>query len=281
MPIGPREVAPRSSNPPPPRPSWAPEPGRAPSGKLVATIEPRASLGAELRSELWTLFVRYHANAAHDVFSKDLADKDHVILLRDSGDRTLRGFSTLKTWDQGGVTVLFSGDTVVEPSYAGQNALRLAFARYALRTKLARPMRPLYWLLCAKSVQTYLLLTRFFPEHWPRVGRELPADVRALREEIAGRRYAKTYDAARGVLRAEGWCGAVRADEHPAPLGGCDRPEVELFGTLNPGANNGDALVCLGRLDASFFVGAPLRLVAHAWSRARRPAARDAAIARA
>src|SRR4029079_15523392 len=105
--------------------------------------------------------------------------KEHVIVLRDSGDGSLKGYSTLYVFDASvdgrRVKAVFSGDTIVDDMYWGQSTLQRAFFRYVLALKVRNPTVPLYWFLISKGFRTYLLLSRNFPEYWPRHEASTPA----------------------------------------------------------------------------------------------------------
>jgi hypothetical protein len=90
------------------------------------------------------------------------SEKDAVILMRDSVENRIQGFSTILDVRMkiGGKTVVgaFSGDTIIERSYWGQGILGKAFLSYMLKQKLKNPFRTFYWFLISKGYKTYLLM---------------------------------------------------------------------------------------------------------------------------
>lgn len=169
---------------------------------------------------MWRLFRAYYADVCREDFERDLAEKAHVIVLRDVGDRSLCGFSTLKVYDQevGGrrFRAVFSGDTIVDAAYWGQSALHWTFLRFLVRQKLGALGTPLYWFLISKGYKTYLLLARNFPEHWPRHDRPTPPHAQAILDALSTARYGDAYDPTRGVLSFPEPHGRLRA--YVAPL---------------------------------------------------------------
>lgn len=220
--------------------------------RLAARTVPREALSPGDREAMWDLFARHYEAVTRAGFEADLADKSHVILLRPAGEERLAGFSTLTSFPvvvQGRtVVVVFSGDTVVDPAWWGQTALQRAFLAWVIRVWLARPRTPVYWFLISKGYRTYLLLTRNFPEHWPRYDRPTPAFQAALLDTVARARFGDAWDADRGVLRFATCAGRLR--EGVAPVDpGTTAPDVRFFVARNPGHAEGDELCCLGRVD--------------------------------
>jgi hypothetical protein len=142
------------------------------TGRLRASLAVPRDLDRRSRDAMWQLFTRYYADVRRSVFEADLDEKDHVILLRDEGDGSIRGMSTLKVYDHTiagrRVRAVFSGDTIIDAAYWGQSALHWAFLGYLVRVKLRSPLTPVFWFLISKGYKTYLLLARNFPTHYPR-----------------------------------------------------------------------------------------------------------------
>lgn len=201
---------------------------------------------------MWALYERYYADVREDLFHADLARKSHVILLTDRADGSLQGFSTLASFERTlhgrGVTVVYSGDTIVDRRYWGDPALQLGFLRFTLGHFVRRPWRPVYWLLISKGWRTYLLLTRFFGRYWPRWDRPTPAPVEALLADLAAEQWPDAWRPDLGILRFPVPMGRLR--EGVAPIEGAllDDPDIRYFAERNPGHVDGDELVCLGAI---------------------------------
>ena len=102
-----------------------------PSLKLASHTVTVPRLTPGQRDGMWALFHRYYEDVSREAFERDLAAKSHVIELRDSGDGSLQGFSTLHTYRRAvegrSIGVLYSGDTIIAQPYWGQTALQKAW----------------------------------------------------------------------------------------------------------------------------------------------------------
>lgn len=228
-------------------------------------------LPSETRDAMWGLFSRFYEGTSRPVFERDLGQKDHVILLRDDGDRSLRGFSTVQTYrrrhEGRDVVAVFSGDTVIEPAYWGQTALQIAFYRYLMRAKLRSLSVPVYWFLISKGYRTYLLLSRNFPTYWPRDGAETPGWERSLLDFLATDKFGAAYRPERGVLQFQTPEGHLRPEVAPIAPELLREADVRFFVDRNPGHAGGDELCCLGRVDLAL-------ALSFSWKQLRRGAAR-------
>lgn len=223
-----------------------------PSRGLRARVRRVASLTSAEREAMWGLFAPSYTGATRDVFERDLGEKEHVIVLKDAG-RVLQGFSTLLRLEVRGATAVFSGDTIIAPGFWGQTALQRAFIWYLMAQRLARPGRRVYWFLITKGYRTYLLISRYFPNHWPRHDAPFPDEEAALLDELCRRKFGEAWDASAGLLRHAGQT-AVRLAEPLADVREKLRedPDVRFFLEKNPRWAEGDELCCLARADDDF-----------------------------
>jgi hypothetical protein len=234
------------------------EPVASRAGRLVARVVPVRTLDAPTRERMWSLYARYYDGVTRDTFDRDLSGKRDAIVAYDAGDGSLQGFSTL-TWDRHrhegrAFLALFSGDTIVSPEYWGQRALQNAFGRYFTRVKLAHPFTPLYWFLISKGYKTYLLLSRNFPEHWPRHDAAVPAWERGALDLLARERFGDAWAPAEGVVRFERPEARLREDVAPVDDETAAAADVRFFLQANPGHARGDELACLGRIRATLWL---------------------------
>src|SRR5262245_44121026 len=91
------------------------------SGRLRAALVEVTHLSETQRAAMWELFSRYYAEVTIEQFRRDLLAKQRVVLLLDSGDGSIQGFSTIvvesPVIDGRRLVAVFSGDTVIEQSY--------------------------------------------------------------------------------------------------------------------------------------------------------------------
>ena len=225
------------------------------SNQLISQTVARKQLDPVTVESMWELFSRYYENTSRDVFEQDLKPKHHVILLRDSGDRSLQGFGTLEVLDETimgrRVKVIFSGDTVIDKAYWGQSALQWAFYLYIIKQKLKNPFRPVFWFLISKGYKTYLLLSRNFPHYWPRYDRATPAWHKSLIDSLARKKFTEAWQPEKGILHF-----GERRDHLKSGVAPIDEklmiyPDIRFFAEKNPGHIDGDELCCLGQVDLS------------------------------
>lgn len=227
---------------------------RAAGGRLSARTVFVRRLDDATREAMWQLYSAYYRDATREVFFRDLSAKERVILLRDRARGTLRGFSTLTffrlTVAGRRVAVIYSGDTVIQRAFWGHSALQRAFLRQIVGFKLKNPHLPVYWYLITKGYRTYLLLSRNFPEHWPRHERPTPPWQRALIDAVARRRFAGRWQPERGILRYQPGAGLLREEVAPVSDVALEHhPDMRFFCQANPGHAHGEELCCIGRVD--------------------------------
>jgi len=208
----------------------------------------RAALDPPTRQAMFALLSTHFTGVDAATFAADLDEKTAVVLLEDEAGG-LRGFSTLLVYESRAagrpVTVVYSGDTIVERGWWGSPALAQGWLR-AVR-QLAAGGGEVYWLLITSGFRTYRFLPVFFRAFHPGIGGGADG-LAALRDLLARERFGDRYDPATGIVRLP----------RPQVLG--DRlldvadgrvldPHVRFFLDLNPGYTAGDELACLTPLD--------------------------------
>lgn len=216
--------------------------------RLTARIVRVSSVDAALRGSAFDLFSESYAGSNRQRFESDLAEKQLVILLTDRATGALKGFSTIHVLSGPEATVVFSGDTVVDPEYWGQKQLQAAFARVLLMLKVRAPLRPLRWFLISKGWRTYLLLANGFPKAVPRCDHPDDPILRAALDALATDRFGAQYDPATSIIRYETDHERVREGLAPVPPALRQHPHVRFFLQRNPGHDQGDELACLAEV---------------------------------
>ncbi len=229
------------------------------SFKLYSETLNLAEVDSATREAMWLLFERYYADVQRSTFDADLAKKTHVVLLFDSGDQSLQGFSNVEVYRRklhGRYRrIIFSGDTIIEYGYWGQGVLQRAYVSLFLKLKLAHPLEPLYCFILSNGYKTYLLMTRSYPEHWPRHDRATPPARKALLDALAYEKFGDAYDACRGVLQVGSAAGRLRSGVAPISPLLLEHPEIRFFAQKNQGHVHAEELCCIAPVN---FV-APLR----------------------
>jgi len=199
---------------------------------------------------MFALYDRYYGGAGESAFREDLAAKSHVIELREG--ETLRGFSTvaLQSFECEGerALALFSGDTIIDHEFWGEQALARAFCRLAGRVSTEHPEQSLYWFLISKGYRTYRYLHAFARRYYPHPELPIPAAMQQRMDVLASARFGEAYLPSAGIVRFVPPRGFLRPSWSGVREGLRDRAEVQYFLQRNPGHAAGDELVCLTEL---------------------------------
>ena len=221
-------------------------------GRLIARVRPRCEIRADEAAAMFRLYAAYYDAVSHTRFAADLGDKDYVIELMDGP--TLRGFSTLALIDYASSTgpgsALFSGDTIIERDYWGEQALSQAFCRFAGALKAQRPRTPLFWFLISKGYRTYRYLSVFAREYFPNPHRATPAHIQAAIDQLAHMRFGDAYCARLGLVRFDESRGHLKPQWATIRAHVRDRAEVRFFLERNPRFHLGEELCCCTLLEA-------------------------------
>ncbi len=218
---------------------------------LQARVRRVRSLRAVELEAMWALFQASYDGARRVDFERDLAEKHHVIVLKDERGE-VRGFSTLLAIEQPGQwCAVFSGDTIIAPGFWGQTALQRAFIWYLMCQRLARGL-PVYWFLITKGYRTYLLLTRYFPTHYPRHDAPTPEFEARLLDTLCSAKFGAAWDAKAGLLRFQGEVARLTEALADVPDRLLKDPDVAFFLKANPRWKEGDELCCLAAADDAF-----------------------------
>jgi hypothetical protein len=216
------------------------------SGRSV----PREELTGEMSERMFALLAASFAGVDHDTFRRDLAEKSCVVLLEDESG-ALRGFSTFLMYGTtaGGrpLTVVCSGDTIVEPSAWGSPALPRAWVRAVHDQRRLYPPGDLYWLLLTSGFRTYRFLSVFCRRFYPHHDSPTPPAVQRLLEAVTRERFGPLYDGAAGLVRFPR-PQVLRENLLAVPEGRQQDPHVRFFLERNPGHAAGDELVSLASL---------------------------------
>ncbi|WNG40982.1 hypothetical protein F0U61_50280 [Archangium violaceum] len=221
---------------------------------LKGATVPCESLTEHQRAQMLALMQVCYAGVSAERFTRDLAEKQYVILLSTRRSGELVGFSTLRVAEEQVegrvVEVVFSGDTVIHPDYWGQKELQVRFGCFMLARKLRRPLRPLLWLLLSAGYKTYLLAVNHFPRTVPRHDWEAPSERVSFLRALAERWFGAQYDAERGTVRFTGSHYRVRDGVSPIDRKAAAHADIAFFARSNPGHVDGDELVCLAEIRA-------------------------------
>jgi hypothetical protein len=230
--------------------------------RLSFSIVPVGSVTRTEQEVMFHLFLQYYDLPNPADFFRDFAAKDDVIILRDRKTKEIKGFSTQKklTHEIDGKKYLgvFSGDTIIDRDYWGDNTLGLAFFWYLTKLSLPWPWTRIYWHLISKGYKTYLLMTNNFTTFYPRFDKKTPSFFQSLTEDFAHQLYPETYDKEKGLLIFEGPHEHLKGNVAPITSDLRQRyPHINYFAEHNPNWEKGDELVCI----AEFHMCLPFMLI--------------------
>lgn len=227
-------------------------PKAEPRKKVQAEVVEVTQLSTNDKDRMYQVFSKYYNNHDQTTFLKDLSEKHHVILLRDSETRRVQGFSTLlKVQIQDGrqkAIGIFSGDTVLEKEYWGTAALGVSFLKYLWMQKIKNPFSPVYWFLISKGYKTYLLMANNFKTCYPRFDQPTPANYQKIMDDFYGARFKQLYNSQTGIVEVEESSCRLRekvAEVTPALL---SNPKIAFFAAKNPNWEKGHELTCLAKM---------------------------------
>ena len=239
---------------------------------IVSTVLHPRDLSPSEREGAFALLRRHFEGVTPDQFQADLAEKNVNLMLRDSDSGVLVGFSTMLVYetaiDGAPVSVVYSGDTIVDPSAWSSPALPREWIAAVNRLRIDYPNGPYYWLLITSGFRTYRLLSTFWQNFYPRHDAGQSPRQRHILDVIARERFGDRYDVNSGVVRLAR-PQLLRPHLAGIPPERMSDPHVEFFARCNPAHVDGDELACLCELSEDNLTRAGRRMVFGAQPRKR------------
>ena len=210
---------------------------------LKGRTVPVKALSEEQARAMYLIMTEYYDNITEQNFYSDLSKKIDVILLCDENDM-IHGFTTLAIFPYDEHTLLiFSGDTIIEKEYWGNNDLQPIWLNTAL-THAMNFIGKTYWLLLSKGYKTYKFLPVFFNDFFPRVDTETPKEIQEIIDKFGMEHFGDKYQ--NGVwVEGKDYLKEDFAGISEAQL---KDKNVAFFLKKNPNYSCGNELVCLTEL---------------------------------
>ncbi len=200
---------------------------------------------------MYEIFARHYDCVSFEQFVFDLSEKDCVLMLRNL-EGVICGFSTQKVFrvSIGGTPVraVFSGDTIVDRAYWGEQELGRCWCRYVSSVYWEEPGLPLYWFLISKGYRTYLYLPLFFEAFYPNCDVPTPAFEQQLLDTLASAKFLDYYRPESGLIEFSHSQGQLKPHLAEVPARRLRDPHVQFFLKLNPGYASGHELACLAEI---------------------------------
>jgi hypothetical protein len=219
--------------------------------KLSSEVIARAQLPTHVIWAMYNLYATYYDGTNPEIFLKDLSNKDAVILLWDETNQ-VQGFTTISLlqfeFNNQPQQAIFSGDTIINHRFWGEQTLPLAWCRFAGQIKAAAPAQPLYWFLIVKGYRTYRYLPIFGKEFYPNYRYPTPASYQQIMDDLASTKFGDAYNPATGLIRFPTSQGHLRENWADVKTEFRKKPDINYFLQRNPEYYQGDELVCLMEL---------------------------------
>jgi len=215
---------------------------------------------------MFQLMNESYLGVRRDAFERDLAAKEHVILLRSAAGEIV-GFSTqvrlrLALRDRTVVTV-FSGDTIISEQHRGTFETAREICRYFRRTLDEHPADEVFWLLICKGWRTYRVLRLFFRDYAPRAQASDPSAFGEIADAFGVAKYPGLYQVSSRLIVFPGETQRIRPGSSEAIDHRRSDPELRFFEQVNPGHERGNELVCVAPIRVDNFTDAARRLAGY------------------
>lgn len=197
---------------------------------------------------MFGLMRSYFDAVSLDLFSKDLFEKNWVIMIRDKDNSKICGFSTISllTDNINGakITVVYSGDTILKKECWQAFSLERAWVPFVFSKVRSDPDRLWYWFLISKGYRTYRYLPLHFKQFWPSPDEAIPSFERNLLNRLGNKKFDHFYDPHNNIIKFPNDYRLKQGVSDITPQKRKDR-YVEFFVKSNPGWNQGDELACI------------------------------------
>ncbi len=202
--------------------------------------------------EMFGLMSKYFGNVSLDQFREDLYEKDYIILLKSIDNGKVAGFSTQKVFysllGKEKVTVVYSGDTIIDRRYWGTRVLPDVFWQLTREIKKAQEDYRIFWMLISKGVRTYRFLPVFYRVFYPNYKSNTPTVYKEFMDRIGYEIFPHRYNPHTGIIVSSGEHQYLKEAFHP-PRNRNSNPHEVFFYENNPGFIKGDELLCITELE--------------------------------
>lgn len=218
---------------------------------IHSQIVPVAKVTPADTRAMYEIFARHYDCVSLEQFLLDLSEKNCVLVLRNA-DHAICGFSTQKVFRVSvkgtPVRAVFSGDTIVDRAYWGEQELGRCWCQYVSSVYWDEPDVPLYWFLISKGYRTYLYLPLFFEAFYPNCETPTPPFEQRLLDTLAVAKFPQYYRPESGLIEFPQSQGQLKPHLAEIPARRLRNPHVQFFLKRNPAYANGHELACLAEI---------------------------------
>ncbi len=217
---------------------------------MKGVVVRRDEVDEKTRASMYELFCKQFENVPYTKFIEDLEQKNWVLLMHQD-DNALGGFSSMHlydvTIDGRDLTVVYSGDTIVDSDTWSDSALSYYWMGAIDYLRRIHKKKRLYWFLLVSGYRTYRFLPVYSYYYYPRYDQPTPDDVKSIMDTVARDRFGESYDADTGVVRLA-VPSILKDGFRGIPDNRLSDPHIAFFVQQNPGHEQGDELVCFSIL---------------------------------
>ncbi len=219
---------------------------------ISAVILKVINISRETVVEMHKLMRCYYDNLLLDNFSRDLYEKEWVIILKNEKENVV-GFTTIMLIDinthNEKIKCVFSGDTVIDKNYWGMNLLPVVWGKFVIHKIPEKfPNEKIYWILISKGYKTYRLMATHFISFYPCYYRVTPSFEKTIIDEFGRLKYPEKYDPVNGIIFHDDDTDKVKRGVADIKKEHLNDPHIDFFMKNNSNFMNGDELVCIADL---------------------------------
>lgn len=223
--------------------------------KLKGSILTKDQINDDLIGICFSIYEKYFENVTRPTFKEHILKKDNVIILTDMDDK-VQGFSTIKllneTIEGKKVIGIFSGDTIIEKEYWGQQELvrTMAFFAGTVSSTLTKD-ETLFWLLISKGYKTYRYLPVFFHHFYPCFSASFPSFEQKGWEAFYKKLYPQEFNSTSGLIHFKDKIGNLKPGVGEITPERLSDPHVAFFAKKNPDHMKGVELACIAEFNSN------------------------------
>lgn len=231
--------------------------------KISSQTKRIADLTVSERATMMGLLSVEFLGVNHYDFTRDLEEKDAVVLLRkEHDDGEIVGFSTLVVLNLSipgrNVKAVFSGDTTVLEGFRNSGGIGVGIGHYFLKALKTFPDNEIYYVLISKGWRTYRVLPFFFNNFAPHPEQLVSAKDKAVMDAFGEAKYRKNYDPDQGLIMFSQETQRLKPGSMDAVPPSEPDAHTSFFLRKNPTYLAGTELVCVAEVLTDNFA-APLR----------------------
>lgn len=215
------------------------------------------SLNAEQRAAMYALMTSNYDHVEETHFLVDLNNKSLVGLLCNT-DNVIIGFTTFainpKQCGQEDYSILFSGDTIIEPQYWGTQILAKGWCFTVGQIIASDISKNWYWYLMSKGHRTYMFLPLFIHSYYPSLIPSQEDDIyKKIANEVSIKLYGHCWKEKQGIIKFDSAHGQLNRKLSSDSYKKTKNEHVNFFLRNNPNFSQGDELVCVAKLELENF----------------------------